>query len=229
MKGKIYYLNCPENQCVRYVGQTIQKLENRLGNHIYDAKRGKKLNKFKTHKNNWINDLIEKGLEKEITIHLIEECDLGIIDERERFWINHYKSNKLTNTSVGGIKNGMTDEIKEKISLANSGEKNGMFGRHIIPSNELKEKRRVSMINSEKFQKSRKSEEYRKKISSLQKIDDWLLLDEDFNIIKTFNSSNEVSIFLNCTKGNVKNARRDKRKLCKKYWIVYKKDYKLNE
>ena len=47
MKVKIYYLKCPETNKIKYVGQTIQKLENRLGNHIYDAKRGKRLNKFK--------------------------------------------------------------------------------------------------------------------------------------------------------------------------------------
>jgi len=50
-------------------------------------------------------------------------------------------------------------------------------------------------------------------------------LDEEYNILKSFNNSNEVSIYLKCTKGNVKNARRDKRKLCKKYWIMYKQDY----
>lgn len=32
---------------------------------------------------------------------------------------------------------------------------------------------------------------------------------------------------LNCTKGNIQNARRDKRKLCKKFFVMYKKDYEL--
>jgi hypothetical protein len=81
------------------------------------------------------------------------------------------------------------------------------------------------MINSDKFKFSRKSEAFRKKISEIQKKDDWLLLNENYEIINQFNNSREVSEFLKCTKGNVKNARRDKRMLLKKYWVYYKRDY----
>ena len=57
MKGFIYCLRCPETNEVRYVGQTISKLENRLKNHIYETKRNLKLGKLLTHKENWINNL----------------------------------------------------------------------------------------------------------------------------------------------------------------------------
>jgi len=83
----------------------------------------------------------------------------------------------------------------------------------------------MAMINSEKFQNSRKSKEYRKKISLIQRVDEWYLLDGNLEVIETFNVSQEVADFLGCSKGNVKNARRDKRKLCRKYWVCYKNDY----
>mgnify|MGYP000868966053 CR=1 FL=1 len=56
MKGFIYCLRCPETNEVRYVGQTISKLENRLKNHIYETKRNLKLGKLLTHKENWIKN-----------------------------------------------------------------------------------------------------------------------------------------------------------------------------
>jgi len=38
-------------------------------------------------------------------------------------------------------------------------------------------------------------------------------------------TANEVADFLGCTKINVLHSRKDVRKVCKKYWTVYKKDY----
>lgn len=226
--GKIYYIEDPITNEIRYVGQTIKTLHQRLKGHIYEARRSKKYNINKTYKNNWLNDLISKGYENKIKLTLIEECQFSEMDKREIFWINWYKEScGLTNTSSGGIKQIMTDEIKKKISIANSGEKNGMYGKRFKKNKKDVEYCRLRMINSEKFQKSRKSLEFRKKISLSQKVDDWLLLDEEYNIIKIFNTSIEVSTYLNCTKGNIQNARRDKRKLCKKFFVMYKKDYEL--
>ena len=150
---------------------------------------------------------------------------MDTIDEKEIYWINFYQSEKLTNIDIGGKRKILTDETKQKISIANSGEKNGMFGKRFKVSRDEIERRRLAMVNSEKFKNSRKSKEFKLKISESQKVDDWLLLDEQFKIIGVFENSREVSEFLGCTKGNVKNARKDNRKLLKKYWVTYKSDY----
>jgi hypothetical protein len=225
MKGSIYYLKNKDENVIRYVGQTILSLEKRLKSHIYETKRNLKLGKFLTHKENWIISLINENNLNKIEIHLIEECDISIIDEKEIFWINYYKDCNLTNIDIGGKRTFVTDETKKKISMANSGEKNGMFGNHNKPNEIIKKNRGEGMRNSKKFQDSRKSEEFRKKISILQKIDDVFLLDNNFEIIKVFNSLNEVSKYLGCTSINVRKSRQYKRLVCKKYWVVYRKDY----
>jgi hypothetical protein len=202
MKGYIYYLKCPVTNEIRYIGQTILTLNKRLKNHIYETVRNIKLNKELTHKENWIVGLIKQGIADKISIDLIEEVDVENIDEREIFWIKYYKNNKLTNIDLGGKRNFLTEETKNKISRANSGENNGMFGRRYTLSESQIEINRLAMINSEKFQKSRKSKEYRDKISKIQKVDDWYLLNDNLEIIKVFNVSNDVAKYLSCTKGN---------------------------
>jgi group I intron endonuclease len=225
MKGYIYCLKCPVTNEIRYIGQTILILNKRLKNHIYETTRNIKLGKELTHKENWILGLMKQGIADKILIDLIEEVDIKDIDEREIFWIEYYKTNKLTNIDLGGKRNFLTEETKDKISKANSGENNGMYGkRYTLSANQI-EINRLAMINSEKFQKSRKSKEYRDKISKVQKVDDWCLLNDNLEIIKTFDVSADVAKYLGCTKGNVKNSRRDKRRLCKNYWVTYKNDY----
>lgn len=225
MKGFIYYLKCPINYEIKYIGQTILPLNKRLKAHIYETNRNLRLGKELTHKENWIIGLIKLGRVKEITIHLIEEVDINLIDRREIYWISYYKNSKLTNIDLGGKRNFITEETKLKISKANGGENNGMYGKRYSLSSEQIEINRQAMIKSDKFQKSRKSKNFRDKIAMIQKVDDWYLLDENLNIIQSFNISNEIAEYLGCTKGNVKNARRDMRKLCKKYWVTYKNDY----
>jgi group I intron endonuclease len=223
MKAYIYYLQCPKTKEIRYIGQTTATLKNRLKNHIYETKRNIRLGKFLTHKENWIKNLIQESIENKIEIILLEECEIEISNEREVFWISKFQN--LTNIDIGGKRKFLTPETKRKISFANSGSKNGMFGKRYKRSEEHVEISRNAMIKSEKFQKSRKSEEYRKKISLIQKIDDWLLLNEKNEIVEVFNTSSEVANYLGCTKGNVKNARRDNRVLMKQYFVVYRKDY----
>ena len=117
-----------------------------------------------------------------------------------------------------------TDETKKKISEANSGEKNGMYGKRFTRTDEQKEKLSNSLKNSDKLKKSRQSTEFRQKLSDCFSIP-LFLLDLEFNILKEFKNLKECSEYLGCTKGNVKNANNDLRKLCKKYWIVRKKNY----
>lgn len=227
MDINIYYLTCPLTNEIRYIGQTKFKLQKRLRSHIQEARRYIKYGINPTRKNYWIASLIRDNKENDIKIHLIENCDISEVDQKEIYWIGYYKSksDKITNTAIGGRTSHLSDESKKKIGLANKGEKNGMFGKRFTRSPEDKERTRLAMINSEKFQKSRKSDEYRHKISMVQQIDDWLLLDINLNIINIFATANDVAKFLGCKKINVLHARSDMRKVCKNYWVVYKKDY----
>lgn len=118
----------------------------------------------------------------------------------------------------------MSEEIKKKISEANSGENNGMYGKRFNMSNKHKKKISKALKKSKKFQASRKSKEYRKKISDLQQCPVFVL-DNFFKIIQEFKNMTEISVFLNCNPENVYNARRYNRRVARKYWIVYKHEY----
>jgi len=117
-----------------------------------------------------------------------------------------------------------SEETKDKISKKNKGENNGMYGKRFKKTYEEIEKCRIAMINSEKFQQSRKSEEYREKISDIVSIPIYLL-DIDFNIIQEFKNTTKCAEQLNCTRGNVKNAVRDLRKIKGKFWVVRIENY----
>ena len=76
----------------------------------------------KSHKNNWINSLLSRGLT--YTIKIIEEIsDPSLLNEREIYWIAHFKEKgiPLTNGTLGGegaLGRVMTDESKAKMSEA---------------------------------------------------------------------------------------------------------------
>ena len=94
MKTKIYALR--ENGFVRYVGKTNHSLENRLGAHLQESRKG-----VKSYKCNWIRSLLSKGLSPTITT--LEEVEgNGSADEKE--WIAYFKGYgiKLTNGTAGG-------------------------------------------------------------------------------------------------------------------------------
>lgn len=112
----IYVLK--EDGEIRYVGQTVGKLCNRLSRHIRDKNTG-------DHRGNWIKSLTSKGLKP--TIELIEVVPPGKDWRiREMFWIAYYREigYDLTNSTDGG--EGQTgrvtsEETKEKLRLAGTG------------------------------------------------------------------------------------------------------------
>ena len=117
--GSIYSLNDPDTGVVRYVGQTIIKVESRYAQHIYQWKRS--LGRL-THINSWIKSLYDRG--KKPVLKVIEEgislCDL---DNKEIHYIQIFKDKgfDLCNHSLGGggtrgIKR--TKETQEKITKA---------------------------------------------------------------------------------------------------------------
>jgi len=90
----IYALCDPETHGVRYVGQTIQKVEDRFKRHLKD--------RHHNHKTAWIKSLQSRGLAPELII--IEYADDSCWQEREMYWIAYYRSIgvNLVNSTDGG-------------------------------------------------------------------------------------------------------------------------------
>ena len=93
-KVKIYVLKHPDTLEVRYVGKTVKRLCERIGNHITNAKSSK----HNVHLSNWILKLLSEG--KKPIIELIEECEHSVWQEREKYWISQYPN--LINLTAGG-------------------------------------------------------------------------------------------------------------------------------
>ena len=91
---KIYTLSHPLTNEVRYVGKTVESLEERLRKHLsrYDN----------TYKSKWIFFLKRKGLTP--NIELLDECSLDDWHWLEKYWIAQFKcwSFRLTNICEGG-------------------------------------------------------------------------------------------------------------------------------
>src|SRR3990167_7247658 len=96
---KIYILREPKDNAIRYVGQTIQKIEYRYAHHIGNAKKSREHN----HKSNWIKSLLRDGLLPKVELikeyNNQEDCDTD-----EIFFINTFRQigYKLTNSTIGG-------------------------------------------------------------------------------------------------------------------------------
>ena len=93
-KVKIYVLKHPDTLEVRYVGKTVKRLCQRLGNHITNAKG----NRHNKHLSNWILKLLSEG--KRPIIEQIDECKQSVWQEREKYWISYYPN--LINLTIGG-------------------------------------------------------------------------------------------------------------------------------
>jgi group I intron endonuclease len=119
MKVYIYVLKHPITNDIRYVGQAVD-LKKRLDHHIQTSKVTNR------HISNWIKSLPNKPI-----IEVIEECDNTNSNERERYWIKHYRDLglDLCNHSNGGEGAGigntnclgrkLSEETKEKLRRAN--------------------------------------------------------------------------------------------------------------
>lgn len=162
-KYSIYGLYDPNAGELRYVGQTTLTLQRRLNAHIATANK-----KNNRHVCNWIRSL---GDSRPV-IGLIEEVQDGqALDEREAFWISHYKGNgaKLTNCLPGG--KSYSEEKSKKISRAMTGKKwspeacarasERMKGH--VPSEAQKEKHSKSLTAF--YEENERSIEARKNLS----------------------------------------------------------------
>lgn len=95
MKYKIYKLIDPITNEIRYVGRTIQKLQNRLKKHL-------KAND-KSHRVNWIKSLTKNQLIPIIEL-ICETQEFETCCELEKFYIEKYKKEgmNLVNMTDGG-------------------------------------------------------------------------------------------------------------------------------
>lgn len=83
----VYGLHDPRSEELRYVGYTAVPLALRLTGHIADARNGR--HNANNKKFAWINELRELGLKP--VIRLIETVAFDHREEREVFWIQHYR------------------------------------------------------------------------------------------------------------------------------------------
>lgn len=95
--ASVYALIDPRTYQIRYVGQTIQELKQRLAEHVSLAKRNKVKNQ---HVYNWISQLLRRDLEPRIV--LLEKTTNELVTDREKYWINHLlkNGNALTNKNL---------------------------------------------------------------------------------------------------------------------------------
>jgi hypothetical protein len=99
---------------VRYIGKTTNMLR-RLSSHISEAKS----KPGKRYVLNWINSLLDKGLLP--VMDLVEECTEDNWEEKEKYWIKHFRQEnpKLCNQCDGGLggtgeKNWTKEELKRR-------------------------------------------------------------------------------------------------------------------
>lgn len=155
----IYGLKDPRDNKIRYVGWT-KDIKKRLINHITPSRIKKN-----THKNNWIKQLLSLNLKPEIII--IEEVSYDNRLQKEKYWINFYGRDNLTNSTDGG--EGMcgfkhSEKTRKLISELKKGNTN-MLGHH----HSLETKKTISEKISVILKGRKPSEETKKKISESNK------------------------------------------------------------
>lgn len=155
-EGFIYTLSDPRTEIVKYVGQTTD-LNKRYNLHLYHSKNGR----CRTHKEKWINALINESVKPAIDV--IWQGDILLLDKKETEFIALFKSfgSKLTNATFGGLTTRgrkCSEETKEKMRAL-------MLGRCLRPPITEAEK----IATSIRSKGVRPSLETRRKISESRK------------------------------------------------------------
>jgi len=220
-KGKIYALICPIDKKIRYIGQTTQALKKRLNKHLYH------INEKNNHKNNWLKKLKKESLLQDIEIELLEECSIDMLDQREVFWIEHFKNLGLilTNITTGGKVGSRgykhTEESKKKISKA------GKKLKGIKRSEETRKKISLSLIGKPGRNTGNKhSKKTKNKISKTKKGTlSWnatpILQFKNEEFIKEWRSAHDAAKNLSISQGNIWSVIHGKRKTCGGYkWKI---------
>lgn len=152
----------------RYIGQTIKSLERRKGSHISEA--------LTVDDNSHFHRALRKHEISNFDWEIVATCDNRVkLNSLEIFYIGYYNTflGEGYNLNAGGNGNlgfSPSVETRKKLSIANSGENNPMFGRK--QSDESKKKMSTAVTgkrsgkNNVMFGKSH-SDETRKKISAV--------------------------------------------------------------
>lgn len=149
-----------------YIGQTIRSLESRWWDHCKPSAK------------QVIGHCINKYGKENFTIEQIDSANsLDELNEKEVYWINFFDSRNKEigyNIAFGGENKIMTDEIKEKLSIANSGKKKPpMSEEHRRKLSEAAKRRVITQETRDKISKSHKGlkpdDETRKKLSAAKK------------------------------------------------------------
>jgi len=212
-KVKIYTIEHPITNEVKYVGKTVQNLKNRLSRHISKAKKSKS-----TPLDCWILSLLKKDLKPNIV--LLENVEDENWQFWEIFWISQFKTwnFNLKNSTPGGegMYNGFkhSEETKKKISIKLKGSNHPAFGKPL--SKETRKK--ISLANKNKKSKMKNKTYFEiyddKKANKLlkEKHKSVLQLTKDNLPIKKWNSMKEASLNLNIYLSNISYASRGLRK-----------------
>lgn len=128
----IYKITSPSNKI--YIGQSK---DIKLRFYYYSIKSCKGQRKL-------YHSLKKHGVENHV-FEVLEECDIEQLNERERYYQDLYEVTSMNglNLVLQGANEKrkiISDEMKKKISIANSGERNGMYGKK--QSEESKQARR---------------------------------------------------------------------------------------
>jgi len=143
-KGKIYKITNKKNGLI-YIGCTINSLEKRFGEHLSRC--------FTSEYKSKLYNSMKKYGQENFTIELIEECDLNIIYETEKKYVEQYDSynNGLNSTFGGEGCLGYTHSPEKKVKISES-LKNGNShkGKTYVElygdkADEQREKRRLSV------------------------------------------------------------------------------------
>ena len=146
-KGKIYKIVNNVNGLV-YIGCTINSLTQRFNEHLYRC--------FKTDYKSKLYNSIKKYGTENFSIELIEECELNVIYETEKKYVEMYDSyNNGLNSTLGGegcLGYTHSPEIRQKISEnVKNGKSHKGKSYDILygdKASEEREKRRLSVKNS---------------------------------------------------------------------------------
>lgn len=212
-KGFIYKLICPLTDEIKYVGKTVQSLKKRRYKHLYELFR------TPSKKNSWLIKLKQLGLLFDVKIELIEECEIGCLNDREIFWIKNFKDAGiiLTNMTDGGdcgsLGHKHSDEAKEKIRKRAKEPRNKM-------SDEGRKNISISLIGNSRHKGYSQSDEAKKLISdSKLGLTTWnaipvIQMSLDDKPIKEWTSASDAANNLELSQGNIWGVIKGNRRKC---------------
>jgi len=107
MEKTTYIYALTDGDTIRYIGKSDDP-KTRKTRHINESKK----DKSNTHKSNWIKKMINEG--KDIGLKIIEEVNYAEWEDREKYWIEFYGLDNLTNSTSGGLGNFNQDGISNR-------------------------------------------------------------------------------------------------------------------